>query len=125
MIQTQNPIIKHQARLLNLAEALGHVSKACNIMGVSQDTFYRYKALVKDGRIGKLIHNSRRSPHPKHRVDESTARAVVADAVDPPAHGQHRASHALRKSGVFISDSGIRSIWVRHQLENFKKHLKA
>jgi len=27
-------------------------------------------------------------------------------------------------SGVFISGSSVRSIWVRHQLENFKKRLK-
>lgn len=41
MLHTNNPIIKHKAGLLNLAEELGNVSKACKIMGVSRDTFYR------------------------------------------------------------------------------------
>ncbi|MEC9995347.1 hypothetical protein RCU16_03560 [Escherichia coli] len=33
MLHTNNPIIKHKVGLLNLAEELGNVSKACKIMG--------------------------------------------------------------------------------------------
>ncbi len=33
MYQTNNPIIKHKVGLLNLAEELNNVSKACKIMG--------------------------------------------------------------------------------------------
>ncbi|MIG41066.1 transposase, partial [Salmonella enterica subsp. enterica] len=51
--------------------------------------------------------------------------AVIDYAVAFPAHGQHRTSNELRKQGVFISGSGVRSIWLRHNLENFKKRLKA
>ena len=47
MLHTNNPIIKHKAGLLNLAEELQNVSKACKIMGVSRDTFYRYQELVE------------------------------------------------------------------------------
>ncbi len=45
--------------------------------------------------------------------------------VEFPAHGQHRTSNELRKKGVFISGSGVRSIWQRHDLENFRKRMKA
>ena len=31
----------------------------------------------------------------------------------------------LRKQGVFVSPSGVRSIWLRHDLANFKARLKA
>ncbi len=31
MLHTSNPIIKHKAGLLNLAEELGNVSKACKV----------------------------------------------------------------------------------------------
>jgi len=47
MLHTNNPIIKHKAGLLNLAEELQNVSRACKIMGVSRDTFYRYQELVE------------------------------------------------------------------------------
>ncbi len=44
MIHTNEKVIKHKVGLLNLAEELGNVSKACKVMGLSRDTFYRYKA---------------------------------------------------------------------------------
>ena len=125
MIHTTNPIIKHKAGLLNLAEELGNVSKACKVMGVSRDTFYRYQELVEEGGIDALINKSRRSPNVKNRVNVEKEQAVVAYAVDQPAHGQHRTSNELRKQGIFISGSGVRSIWVRNNLENFKKRLSA
>ena len=40
MLQSNEKIIKHKVGLLNLAEELGNVSKACQIMGLSRDTFY-------------------------------------------------------------------------------------
>ncbi|HDI6222877.1 TPA: transposase family protein, partial [Escherichia coli] len=64
-------------------------------------------------------------PNLKNRTDEATEQAVVDYAVAFPAHGQHRTSNELRKQGVFISGSGVRSVWLRHNLENFKKRLKA
>ena len=125
MLHTNNPIIKHKAGLLNLAEELGNVSRACKVMGVSRDTFYRYQELVEDGGLDALIDKSRRAPNLKNRVDEATEQAVIKYAVDYPAYGQHRTSNELRKQGVFVSGSGVRSIWLRYGLENFKKRLKA
>ena len=125
MIHTNNPIIKHKAGLLNLAEELGNVSRACKVMGVSRDTFYRYQELVEDGGIDALIEKTKRVPNVKNRVDQATEQAVQDYAVEQPAHGQHRTSNELRKQGVFVSGSGVRSIWLRHNLENFKKRLKA
>ena len=125
MLHTNNPIIKHKAGLLNLAEELGNVSRACKVMGVSRDTFYRYQELAEDGGIDALIEKSRRVPNIKNRVDEETEQPVIQYAIDYPAHGQVRTSNELRKQGVFVSASGVRSIWLRHDLENFKKRLKA
>ncbi|OHY94860.1 IS481 family transposase [Vibrio rotiferianus] len=125
MLHTSNPIIKHKAGLLNLAEELGNVSKACKVMGVSRDTFYRYQELVETGGIDALINQSRRTPNLKNRVDSETEQAVLKYAIDFPAHGQVRISNELRKLGVFISPSGVRSIWLRNDLENFKKRLIA
>lgn len=68
---------------------------------------------------------NRRKPNPKNRVDEKTEQAVRDYAIEFPAHGQARTSNELRKRGIFVSPSGVRSIWLRHQLANFKDRLKA
>jgi ACT domain-containing protein len=47
ILNTTNRIIKHKTGLLNLAEALGKVPKASEVMGMSRDTFYRYKSAVE------------------------------------------------------------------------------
>lgn len=125
MIHSNERIIKHKVGLLNLAEELGNVSKACQVMGLSRDTFYRYKQAVEDGGIDSLLDKDRRKPNLKNRVDEQTEAAVVQYAIDYPAHGQTRTSNELRKRGVFISGSGVRSIWLRHDLACFKDRLKA
>lgn len=125
MLNTTDKIIKHKVGLLNLAEELGNVSKACKVMGLSRDTFYRYKSAVDEGGIDALFDQNRRKPNLKNRVDDTIENAVIEYAVEFPAHGQHRASNELRKRGIFVSGSGVRSVWVRHSLANFRERLKA
>jgi len=125
MLETHVKIIKHKVGLLNLAEELGHVSRACKTMGLSRDTFYRYKAAVESGGVEGLFDKSRRQPNLKNRVDDLTEQAVLRHALDYPAHGQVRVSNELRKTGMIVSPSGVRSIWLRNDLANFKERLKA
>lgn len=63
--------------------------------------------------------------HLKNRVDEPIEQVVMTYAIKQPVHGQHRTSNKLRKKGIFVLGSGVRSIWLRYNLENFKKRLKA
>ena len=72
MLNGNERIIKHKVGLLNLGAELGNVSKACQIMGVSRDTFYRYKDAVDDGGFEALIEKDRRQPNLLNRVDEQT-----------------------------------------------------
>ena len=116
-------VIKHKTGLLNLAAELGNISKACRIMGFSRDTFYRYQAARDAGGVEALFEVSRRKPNLKNRVGEATEQAVVEFATAFPAYGQVRASNELRKQGIFISPSGVRSIWLRHDLASMKQRL--
>ena len=125
MLHTTENVIRHKIGLLNLAEELDNVSKACKIMGVSRDTFYRYKEAVEDGGVEALIEESRRKPNPKNRIDQQVEQAILDYALEQPAHGQVRASNELRKRGVFVSPTGVRGAWLRHELQTFKLRLKA
>jgi len=118
-------VIKHKVGLLNLAAELGNVSRACKVMGFSRDTFYRYQSAMETGGVDALIDANRKKPNVKNRVDEAIETAVVGFSLEQPAFGQVRTSNELRKRGIFVSASGVRSIWLRHDLESFRKRLSA
>src|SRR5262249_36261649 len=91
----------------------------------SRETFYRYQEAVEKGGVEALLEKSRRKPNLENRVDEAIERRVIAYAVEFPTHGQLRTSNELRKEGMVISASGVRSVWVRNHLGNKKQRLVA
>jgi len=118
-------IIKPKIGLLELAKKLGNVSAACKTIGYSRDSYYRFKELYEQGGETALYELSRRKPILANRVDPQVEKAVLEMAISYPAYGQLRVSNELKKQGIIVSPGGVRSIWLRNDLNNLKKRLTA
>ena len=114
---TNEKVARRKLSLLELAQELGNVSKACKIIGYSRQQFYEirrnFQTYGAEGLLDRLP--GAKGPHP-NRVSEEVEKAVLDHALDHPCHGPVRVAQELALRGVQVSSGGVRGVWQRHQL---------
>ena len=121
---TDQKVARRKLSLLELAQELGNVSKACRVMGYSRQQFYEirrnYQTYGSQGLLDRLP--GPRGPHP-NRVSEEVEQAVLDYCLKEPTHGCLRVSQELALQGVTVSSMGVRGVWMRHDLQTKHERL--
>ena len=107
---TSKKIARRKLSLLQLAQELGNVSKACRLMGYSRQQFYEirrnYQTYGAEGLLDRLPGDPRCSIRTGSapRWEE----AILAHCLDAPTHGCLRVAQELALKGVQVSAGGVR-----------------
>jgi len=113
----KDKIARRKLSLLQLAQELGNVSKACKIVGYSRQQFYEirrnFQLYGAEGLIDQLP--GPKGPHP-NRVPDEVEKAILDHCLECPTQGSQRVADELMLKGVQVSSGGVRGVWMRHGL---------
>jgi len=117
-------IIRRKLSIVDLGRTLNNISDACRKLRVSRQHYYDIKKAIEEEGLEGLLEKSRRMPRYGNRVAVEIEEKVLDYSLRFPTHGQVRAANELRKLGIQISAGGVRSIWMRHNLQIKSLRLK-
>jgi transposase InsO family protein len=114
---TEKKVARRKLSMLELAQELGNVAKACRVMGYSRQQFYEirrnFQTYGADGLLDRLP--GPRGPHP-NRVSAEIEQAILDHCLTFPTHGCLRVAQELALRGVTVSSGGVRGVWQRCNL---------
>ena len=113
----QQYIISRKLNILELGQVLGNISQACRKLGVSRQHYYDIRRAIEEEGLDGLLEKSRRVARIGNRVASEIERRVLGYSLEYPTHGQVRAVNELKRQGIQISVGGVRSIWLRHNIQ--------
>lgn len=109
--------------LLQLAEKLGNVSKACTMHKVSRSQFYEYKRdFQKYGFDGLIDKPPIPGPHP-NEISQETKDRIIELSLKNPAYGHQRIADELALEGLCVCATTVRNIWLKEEMETKYKRL--
>jgi transposase-like protein len=120
----QQYIISRKLNILELGGVLGNISEACRKLGVSRQHYYDIKRAIEEEGLEGLLEKSRRVPRVGNRVAPEIEQKLLDYSLEFPTHGQVRAANELKRQGIQISAGGVRSIWLRHNIQTKALRLK-
>lgn len=108
---------RRKLNLLELAEEMGNVSRACRMIGYSRQQFYEirrnYQTYGSAGLLDQLPGAT--GPHP-NRVSEEVEKGILDYSLLYPTHGCLKVAQQLNLQGYNVSSGGVRGVWSRNKL---------
>lgn len=115
---------QYKLTLLKTAEHLKNVEKACKIFNVSRQYYYNVKKLYEQYGISGLREKERKDPEMPNKTPSEKEREILAYSIKNPTYGKERVSGQLSLKGVFITASGVASIWRRNKMSKRRERLQ-
>jgi len=117
-------LIKNKLSLLQLANELKNIRKACKTFNVSRQHYYdlkrNYEMFGKDGLEPKV----RKSPLMPNKTDEVIEKRIIDFTLNNPGFGKDRVASELMMHGLPITTSTIQNVWRRYKLQTRKLRFK-
>ena len=93
------------------------MAEASRLSGVSRDTIYRHRKLIKQGGIESLKLQETPDFHHKNCTDRAIEVIVINMSSVNPHMGLQKISMRMKAEfGIDISANGVRNMWLRNQL---------
>ena len=116
-LASEDLAVQKKLEVLALVEKLGNVSEVARQSGVSRDTNYRHLKLVKQGGTEALKRQETPNIRHKNCVDMAIEKAVIEFSIEHPHLGQQKVAMKLTSMlGIDISPNGVRSVWLRNDM---------
>ncbi len=121
----QRLLMEKKFTLLQLAQELKNVSKACNILGYSRQHYYNIKERYCDEGESGLINRSRRPHRIPSKPSTELEKHVLEFILENPSYSYIRIADSIRiEKAIFITHSKVRGILKRYNLNHFKERLQ-
>ena len=119
----QESLINNKMSLLQLAHKLDNIKQACSIFGVSRQHYYNVKRDFEKYGIKGLKFKERKRPIMPNQTGKLIEKKIITYSLENPSFGKDRVAMEMRMLGIYITSSGIESIWRRHKMWNRKLRL--
>lgn len=103
-------------RLIERAQQLGYVARACEEMGVHRTAFYRIWQTWRRGGKAALFDLAVRSVARSREGRQRVEVAVLRITAQHPDWGRKRVARALTERGYTITPAQVLTVWRRHDL---------
>jgi hypothetical protein len=109
--------IQNKIDAIKLAEKIGNVSEAARTSGCSRETIYRNKKILQEKGPLALKRTFRKDIIHKNRAAKNIEDTVISFSLKNPHLGQAQVSaHIKANYAIELSPSGVRSIWLRENM---------
>ncbi len=113
----QQYIINRKLSILEVGRTFGNISDACRKLGVSRQHYYDIKKTIDEEGLDGQLDKSRQAPRIGNLVPIEIEQRLLDYSIQFPTHGHVRTANELKQQGVIVSAGGVRSIWLRHNLQ--------